>query len=133
MDIKNKYLLSIIIAFVLLSCNLSDYSENLGEGYNYIDEGGDIKEIFNNKPKFGRVPATVIEFKYDNNFIVAKQKPRLPQDPLYEKKYKYPYGDDQFYYWLVLKKDGIVLGPFNLEDYNSAKSRHNVSDKLKLK
>lgn len=133
MVLKSKYLLSLIIVIALFGCNLSDYLENLGDDYTYRDEGGDTKDILNKKPNCGIVPATVIEFKYNNSFIVAKQKPRLPQEPLYEKKYNYPYGNDKFYYWLVLKKERVALGPFNLEEFNVVRLKHNVPDNLILK
>jgi hypothetical protein len=70
-----KLYLSIIFAAVLIfqSCS-SDYTKNLGNGYFYRFEGGDMNDILGK----GEIPATVVSYDFDDDFIIAKQKPRLP-------------------------------------------------------
>ena len=80
---------------LILQCCTSDYTENLGGGYFFRNEGGDLKDILSKEPKGGEVPSTVIAFDYDKNFIIAKQRPKLPQDILYEKNYNYELGATQ--------------------------------------
>ncbi len=130
------YTYSVIIFTLLLQgCNFSDSSENLGNDYYCRHEGGDLNDIYNKHPNpNGReIPANVVDYDFDNNFIIAKQKPKLPQDPLYEKEYKYNGGVKEFYYWLIVKNENLVLGPYKLEKFNIQRNKYKVSDKLMLK
>jgi hypothetical protein len=129
--------LYIVIIFTLLlqGCNFSDSSENLGNDYYYRHEGDDLNDIYNKHPNpNGReIPANVVDYDFDDNIRIAKQKPKLPQDPLYEKDYKYNRGAKKFYYWLIIKNENIVLGPFDLEEFNIRRNKYRVSDELMLK
>jgi hypothetical protein len=132
-----KIYVSTIFFFTLIlqSCNFSDSTESLGNGYYYRHEGGELNDIYNKHPNpNGReIPANVIAYDFDDDFIIAKQKPKLPQDPLYEKDYKYNRGDNEFYYWLIVKNEELVLGPLNLEEFNIQRSNQKVPDKLVFK
>lgn len=124
----------VIFLTILSTCNCSsDYVENLGDGYFYRHEGGLTNDILCRNPNGGQIPATVLSYDYDNKYIIAKQKPKLPQEPLYDKKYIYIYGSNEIYYWLIIKNEKLVLGPYNLGEFNDAKIKYNVSDKLILK
>lgn len=124
-----------IFTLLLQSCNFSDSTVNLGNDYYYRHEGGELNDIFNKYPNpNGReIPANVVSYDFDDDFIIAKQKPKLPQDPLYDKDYKYNRGDNEFYYWLIVKNEKLVLGPLNLDEFNILKDKYKVSDKLMLK
>ena len=123
--------ITILITCIVPSCT-SDYSQNLGQKYVYRDEGGRIKEVFSQESDGEQIPATVISFDYNRQFIIAKQKPKIPQDPLYEKEYLYPLGVDTVYYWIIIKKEHIVLGPMSLDAFNDAKVKYHVPNDLKL-
>ena len=110
----------------------SDYTKNLGEGYIYRQEGDPLNDIYCESPKGGRVPANVISFDYDKKFIIAKQKPKLPQDILYEKEYEYNLEENEIYFWLIIKKEQLVLGPLNEEKFNKARKKYKVPNKLSL-
>ncbi|MDH5415244.1 MAG: DUF3997 domain-containing protein [Flavobacteriaceae bacterium] len=122
--------------FVLMlftqSCNLSDSTKHLGEGYFYRNEGGNIKDILCEHPTGGEIPATVIDYTYDENFIIAKQKPKLPQDPLYEKEYYYRGGANGEYYWIVIKYSHVVLGPLSDVEYKEMRKKHKIPGKLEF-
>lgn len=122
-----------IFTLLLQSCNFSDRTENLGNDYFYRNEGELVKDILCKKAKGGEIPATVISYNFDDDFIIAKQKPKLPQDPLYDKDYKYNRGDNEFYYWLIVKNEKLALGPLNLDEFNILKDKYKLSDKLMLK
>ena len=126
-------LIVIVITIILQSCT-SDYTKNLGDGYFYRHEGKPLNDIYSEYPqKNGRIPANVVAFDYDREFIIAKQKPRLPQDILYEKEYEYKLGEDTIYFWLVIKKEKLVLGPLDIDEFELAKKQYNVPNNLKLK
>ena len=118
---------------LILQCCTSDYTENLGGGYFFRNEGGDIKDILCKKPKGGEIPSTVIAFDYDKNFIIAKQRPKLPQDILYEKNYNYELGVDTTYFWLIIKKSHLVLGPLNEKEFREVRERYEIPESLKFK
>jgi len=104
----------------------------LGGDYFFRGEGGLLNDILCRKPNGGVIPATVLDYDYDNEFIIAKQKPKLPQDPLYEKEYIYKNGCDKVYYWLIIKSDNFVLVPFDFEEFKLFRNKYKVSDNLIL-
>lgn len=120
------------VAVILQSCT-SDYTENLGDGYFFRNEGGDLKDILSKEPKGGEIPSTVIAFDYDKNFIIAKQRPKLPQDILYEKSYNYELGADTTYFWLIVKKNHLVIGPLEKKEFRDVRERYEVPESLKFK
>jgi len=128
----HKYIM-ILSVVLMLQCCTNDYIENLGEGYFYRNEGGDLKDILSKKPLGGQIPSTVIDFNYNKNFIIAKQHPKLPQDILYDKEHNYELGTDTIYYWLIIKKKNIVLGPLKNKEFIKVRKLHKVPESLKLK
>lgn len=125
--------LFIYCCFVLLiqSCT-PDYTKDLGGGYFYRDEGGNIKDILCEKPNGGEIPATILDYAYNSEFIIAKQKPKLPQEPLYKKDYVYN-TDNTFFYWIIVKANNIVIGPLDMQGYINMRLKYQVPDKLILK
>lgn len=127
-----KWYMVFCIALILQCCT-SDYIENLGEGYFFRNEGGDLKDILSKEPKGGEIPSTVIAFDYDKNFIIAKQRPKLSQDILYENNYNYELGADTTYFWLIIKKNHLVLGPLKEKEFIEVRERYEIPESLKLK
>lgn len=125
--------LFIYCGFVLLiqSCAL-DYTKDLGGGYFYRDEGGNIKDILCEKPNGGEIPATILDYAYNSEFIIAKQKPKLPQESLYKKDYVFN-TDNTFFYWIIVKANNIVIGPLNRQEYINMRLKYQIPYKLTLK
>ena len=78
-------------------------------------------------------PSTVIDFECNKEFIVAKQKPKIPQDPLYDLIIKYNKGTDRFYYWIIVKDDRKVLGPLDFEEFKNEADRYNLPLEMIIK
>ncbi len=116
--------------FFMQSCT-SDRVKDIGEGYFYRDEGGDIKDILSENLNGGEIPATVLNFAYDSKFIIAKQKPKLPQDILYKRDYKYKTHNDEFY-WIIIKVNNIVLGPLDKQEYITMRLKYRIPNDLIL-
>ncbi len=126
-------LIKISLLFVLCCSCTNDSTVNLGSGYTYRDEGGKIKDVYYKKPAVGgEIPATIVSYDYDNNFIIAKQKPKLPQDPLYEKTYTYNNGDSVTYFWLIIKSKKKVFGPLDKRQFDILKKEYCVPSSLSL-
>lgn len=121
----------VIFGFVLmLHCCTNDYTENLGGGYFFRNEGGDLKDILCKLPKGGEIPSTVIGYDFDKNFIIALQHPKMPQDILYDKNYNYESGVDTIYYWVIIKKNHIVLGPLKENEFKETRKKYNIPESL---
>ncbi|MBP8754816.1 MAG: DUF3997 domain-containing protein [Chitinophagales bacterium] len=130
---KNYSKVIFIIAGVILLLSLfSIFSTNavkLGEGFIYYS---DNKMISNSKGRIGEIPSNVEDYNYDNNFIIAVQKP-LDNDPnalLYDFEYKYEEGFNTNYYWIIIKKEKKIIGPLTITELDSIKNRYNVPKKL---
>lgn len=109
---KNKKIFLYWLVLIIQSCT-SDYNKYLGKGYFYRDEGGEIKDILCERPNGKEIPATILDYVYNDEYIIAKQKPKLPQDPLYKEEYEYHYGEESLYFWIIIKKKDIIFGPMN--------------------
>ncbi len=128
------FLLLVCIAFLIQGCNFStDCIKKLSGDYYFRNDGGDIKDILCEKPNGGEIPSTIIDFDYDKRFIIAKQKPKIPQDPLYNKDYQYKDGFNKIYFWLIVHEKNLVLGPFSEEEFAIIRKEYNVPDNLILK
>lgn len=131
MRIISVFFISSLFIFTARSCT-SDSTESLGNGYFYRDEGGDIKDILSKNPNGVEIPSTILDYAYNDTIILAKQKPKLPQDPLYKKTYQYN-DKNQIYYWIVIKEDNINYGPLNKREYKALRKKLNIPINLQLK
>lgn len=133
----NKRLIILFFAFSILFfqyCNIGgDKIVTLSGGYFLRDEGGKIIDILCERPNGGEIPATIIMYAYDNNFIIAKQEPKIPQEPLYSKEYTYKNGIKSYYYWIIVHKENIVLGPLDSSKYRLERAKYMVPKSLKLR
>lgn len=133
MTINNFISATFLIVLTLNSCNFSDSTESLGDEYYYRNEGESVKDILCQKANGGEIPATVMSFDFNDEFIIAKQIPKLPQDPMYDNDYKYNNGNKEYYYWIIIKESNLVLGPLSLEEFKNQKNKYNIPDNLRLK
>jgi hypothetical protein len=131
---KSSYVVAMItiISATILLFSCSDSYENLGNGYFYRHEGGLSNDILCESSKGGFIPATVIAYSFDDNFIIAKQKPKIPQDLLYNKEFSYPKNKQNEYYWIILKKNNSVLGPLNFKNYIYQRNKNHIPRALKF-
>lgn len=105
------------------SCT-SDYYRNLGKGYVYRDEGGDMKEIYH-KFSDAEIPPTILSYSYNDKYVIAKQYPKLPRDA-YSKDYNYT--NDSIFYWLIEKDNNTIYGPLNNKQIRSLAEELSISD-----
>ena len=52
---------------------------------------------------------------------------------MYEKRYNYELGADTTYFWLIIKKNHLVLGPLIENEYREARARYKIPESLKFK
>lgn len=116
----------IFILFLFLSQILDTNSKDLGSGFVYNSEHRHIT---------GRIdiPPNVISCEYNDDFIIAKQLPTEIHNAIYDKmNYVYKYGKDNIYYWIIIHKDSIVLGPMDSLEYTKAREKYHIPEKLNL-
>jgi hypothetical protein len=121
----NNTKIFIIILLLFQNCS-NDFTKDLGDGYFYRFEGGELNDILGK----GEIPATVLEYAFNDDFIIAEQKPKLPQDPLYDNEYNYNNGANSLYYWIIIKKQNLVLGPFSYLEYIKVKNENKITLKF---
>jgi hypothetical protein len=129
--LNQSFLVLCIYILLLLSCT-SDVIKDLGDGYFLREEGAYVKDILCEKPNGKEIPAGVIAYDFEENFIIAIQKPKLPQDPLYDKHYNYKRGGNKFYYWIINKKNHVVIGPMDKLEFQKKREKHRISESLAL-
>ncbi|WP_143089309.1 hypothetical protein [Prevotella sp. KH2C16] len=115
MDKMIRFILIITLCISILetqSC-VSDTTKELGCGYYYRDEGGNIKDILCENPKGCELPSMICGFTYNEKNIIAKQRPKIPQDLLYRNTYKYDNNQEGIYFWIISKREHVSYGPLS--------------------
>lgn len=118
--------ISFFFFFLFLSLMCDTDSKKIGNGFVYNAEQKHI---------IGKVdiPPTIISYDYNNDFIVAKQKPKKYNEAIYdEMEYVYPLGRDTVYYWLIIKEKQKIVGPLDYDDFLLLKRAYKVPNNLKL-
>lgn len=134
MKIYKKIIIIIIGVILLLSIFSILSTDNIRLGYGYIYYS-DNKMISSSDGLFGEIPSIIVDYAYDDNFIIAVQKP-LENDPnvlLHDFEYKYNEGYNTNYYWIIIKKEKKVIGPINKHEFIIEKNEYNIPEKLTLK
>jgi hypothetical protein len=122
--------LSIMMYLTAILSSCDNNSIDLGSHYRYNTEyqyisghqiGFFYPYIIKNQPKRKDIPPIVIDYKYDNDYIWVKQKPKIPLEQIYYdfNEIIYPLGLDTTYYWIIDKKTGEVMGPLLYKEFYS--------------
>lgn len=92
----------------------------------------DLNSIFGNS-NAGDIPPEIINFSYNRNFVVVKQKPRSKYPGMYNspENLNYKNGINETYYWVISLKEKEVYGPMPLEEYNILCKEKNVQLEFK--
>lgn len=120
-----------ILLTLLISCT-NDSSIDLNGGYFLIIEGKGANLIANRNVSTREIPSDVISYNFNDQFIIAKQKPSETDNIIFTPTI-YSDGRDKVYYWLIVHERNLVLGPLNKQDYDSACRLYRVPTTLKFK
>ena len=63
-----------------------------------------------------QIPPTILEYRYNSDFIIVKQHPTKYKDIMYI-DYNYPLGRDTVYYWIIEKKTNTFTGPKSHDEF----------------
>ena len=96
---KEKFWVIVALVGFWLAFSLSSNDEvKLGNNYIYDAEHQHIIGAID-------IPPVIINYKYNEKFIVAKQSPTAFDNVIYDKmKYDYYLGRDTIYYWIIYKQ-----------------------------
>lgn len=143
-----------LIAFLILlvACNMSDLSQELSGNYFYAMESATEKAILSHSGKRQSIYGEVLDYKYDNDFIVAMQRPdseshilniafdlpdgdiaeNLPEaksilksDPTYIKIFS-----DTLNYWIISHNHNKVFGPLTKPEFEKLHDSLGVDEDL---
>ena len=93
--------------------------QELGKGYTFGEEGG-APLIYKDYPKRKFIPASVEFYKYDENFIVARQKEFKSNKDINNNGYKSGISmntSDSMNYWIIILSSDSILGPLGEAQY----------------
>ncbi len=121
-----------LVSYIFLSSCSSDYIRELSGGYFFRGEGGNTNDILCHFPNQREIPANIVRYNYNNDFIIAEQRPNKVDDPLYSKT-NYKLGRDTVYYWLIVNADKLVIGPMDKNEYSIELKKYKVPEILHLK
>lgn len=116
-----------ILLFLLITLFLDDDQINLGNGYTYN---------YGNHMVFGNtnIPGDVLDFDYNSDFIIVKQKPKLYDDAWMDTiEYNYSLGREVLYYWIINKNTHKVLGPLTYNEYITNQKKYKIPKSLYFK
>ncbi|WP_281228761.1 hypothetical protein [Flavobacterium aquiphilum] len=133
---KAKFYTFYILGMVTLSCvhnptnqtavyNHADNIEELGQNYYYLGDANESQILLNLKPektlKFGKtiIPPEVIEYGFDDNYIIAKTKELID-------------GNKTFEYWIVDKRANNDSAKA-MDSISFFKKTYDLDLKIKLK
>lgn len=117
---KNYWVIVTLVGFWLAFSLSSNDEVKLGNNYIYDAEHQHIIGAID-------IPPVIINYKYNEKFIVAKQSPTAFDNIIYDKmKYDYYLGRDTIYYWIIDKQTGKVWGPIDYNKYTLLLSKSNA-------
>lgn len=125
-----KYMINIIILLVLNSCGagISDEVDDLGDGYQLVLEGGDQSFLIGKH----YIPPTILTYSNTDDFIIAIQQPKLPQNIIDAVDYNYANGNQEVYYWIIERKKHIIYGPLDVLEYRELRKQLNIPNDMKF-
>ncbi len=124
---------TIYILLLLTLINCSDSLTELGSDYFLKLEGEFSNEVINRKPNYKGIPSDVIRIDFNDDYIIAEQKPNEFDDAMQDEVYKYNEGRKNLYYWIIIKNTNIIIGPLNLRQFENEKMKNKIPSSLKLK
>lgn len=102
-------IISFLIFVALFFLLFHNPNEDLGGGYTYYSEQKFISGDY-------EIPPVVLEYKYNDNVIVVKQRPMKHGNIMYAEN-NYYLGRDTIYYWIIEKNSQKIIGPTDQKSF----------------
>lgn len=126
----NKTLLCCML-ILLCACFDKGHEVELGDGYCLRSVGDVIRDITCCNRYCRGIPLVVLDYKYNDNFIILRQVPDS-QDFIHDSSIYYKYGIDSVYYWIIEKRKNAIIGPMSFHEYQDARDSLNFSNEFNL-
>lgn len=125
----------LLFSLPFFGCEEGHYEVELGGGYVFRSQGEFFRDIYcedTNRTVGVGIPIAVLDYTFNNNFIIARQKPdnmTLNHGPF---DYYYKSNGNDVYYWIIVKKERRAIGPLDKEEYIRARFELNIQKSLFL-
>jgi hypothetical protein len=118
----------ILLTLVLILNSCTDSTKELGDGYWLRIEGKGSNQIFNHDNQKKGIPADVINYFSNDEVIMVKQRPKKNADNMLDAdSVHYGNGRENFYYWIIFKKNGNRVGPLSESDFKKTVDKNNMA------
>lgn len=135
---KLTAIIYVIVVITTTSC-IEKFPLQIGENY-FIDydSNGNVCLLDCNNSII--IKGEIINFKYDSLLILIEQKPidlilkEVDSDPKisYKKRKEIVKNSKVRLYWIILKNENKILGPYNLEEFKLKNMEKNKNKNLSL-
>jgi hypothetical protein len=135
---KLTAIIILIVVTSITSC-IEKFPLKIGENY-FIeyDSNGNVCLLDSNNSII--ITGEIINFKYDSLFILIEQKPidlilkEVDTDPKisYKKRKEIVKKSKVRLYWMILKNENKIFGPYNLEEFKFKNREMNKNKNLSL-
>jgi hypothetical protein len=122
-----------LLILISIGFSCSDKVVELPGTYFMTLEGSGMIRIFCNNAKGGAIPPNILSYNYNNDYIIAAQKPLDHDEAIYERTFNYLNGRDKIYYWIIVVDKELCLGPLTISEYEVAKDKYSIPKSLELK
>ncbi len=129
-----KILVSIMVVLFMYSCSMSDDDEDLPNNWKYIRESGTDITIFKSSNDKLFIPYTVIEYKNNNEWLIACQvnNPWAYYPILTDSIYIAIDNPSELKFWIINLQKDIMYGPLSLNEYLKKRIELKLPKGLKL-
>lgn len=116
---------------------MSDEVVDLPNGFVYASEG-EFYKVIEKQKKIGdslislNIPSCIIDFKYNDEFIIALQMPMKKDSNSYSDNIS-QYNQNIQHYWIIKAKEDKVFGPLTLDSFEYYRKLFVIPSDLKLK
>lgn len=127
-----KILMLVLFTMLFASCGggISDYTEDLPGGYQFVSESKDQSFIYGKKQQY--IPCSIISYTFNNDFILVYQRPSEPCIHT-EATGMQIVNIDVVQFWIIDVQKESLMGPFTLSEFLKQRKKIGVPDELELK
>jgi hypothetical protein len=129
-------MIMILFCPIILGVSGCDESVDLGGGYIYMSDGS-VDYIYHKAEYLSKsyyeklIPCYVLDFNYDESFIIAVQVPSSSCYMGSERKDALESGYD-YNLWIAVKETNQTIGPLSYNEYQSKRIDLNVPEELQI-
>lgn len=119
-----------IVLFTSCGGGVSDYTEELPRGYQFVSESKNQSFIYGKNQQY--IPCNVISYTFNSDYILVYQRPSEPCIHTEATGIKIA-NIDVVQFWIIDVQKESLMGPFTLSEFLNQRKKTGVPDELELK